>query len=281
MAGASNILVTGGTGKTGRTVVTSLQRRGVPYKIAARKPPETASAVQFDWMDESTFDKALAGVDGIYLVAPAGVPDPLPVMSTFISKALDQGVRRLVLLSSSAIPIDGPVQGGVHRFLADHAPEWAVVQPCWFFENFTEMHHADTIKRENRVYSATGDAAIAFIGATDIAESSVECLLADQPLNDGVVLTGPVSHSYDEMAEIISGAAGRRIEHVRLDPTDLARKFTEFGLDENYAKILAQLDGFLASGSEARTTDAVEQLTGTPAQSFSAFAAAHKNSWRL
>lgn len=280
MAGATNILVTGGTGKTGRYVVESLRRRGVAYKVAARNPPQSPDSVRFDWMDEQTFDGALAGVDAVYLVAPAGVSDPLPPMSGFISRALQSGIRRFVLLSSSAIPIDGPVQGGVHRFLADNAPEWTVMRPSWFFENFTEMHHAETIRREDRVYSATGDAAIAFIGAKDIAAAIVECMLADQPLNDGVILTGPVSHSYDEMAEIISGAAGRRIQHVRLDPPDLARKFTEFGLDENYSNILAQLDGFLAGGSEARTTDAVERLTGAPAQSFSDFAAAHKDSWK-
>lgn len=280
MAGVTNVLVTGGTGKTGRNVVESLRGRGVTCRIAARKPPQSAAAIRFDWMDESSFDGALAGMDGVYLVAPAGVPDPLPVMSAFIAKALDKGVRRFVLLSSSAIPIDGPVQGGVHRFLADNASEWAVLQPSWFFENFTEAHHAETIRRDDRLYSATGDAAIAFIGAADIAEAGVVCLCADRPLNDGVVLTGPASHSYDEMAEIISGQAGRPIRHVRLDPSDLARKFTEFGLDENYASILAHLDGFLAGGSEARTTDAVEKLTGRPPQSFSAFAAAHKASWK-
>lgn len=280
MTGATNILVTGGTGKTGRYVVESLQRRGVAFKVAARNPPQSSNSVRFDWMDEQTFDGALVGVDAVYLVAPAGVPDPLPPMSGFISRALQNGVRRFVLLSSSAIPIDGPVQGGVHRFLADNASEWAVVQPSWFFENFTEMHHAATIKREDCVYSATGDAAIAFIGAADIAEASVACLTADQSLNSGIILTGPTSHSYDEMAGIISRQAGREIRHVRLDPLDLARKFTEFGLDENYSNILAQLDNFLAGGSEARTTDAVERLTGRSAQSFSAFAEAHKDSWK-
>ncbi|BBD99187.1 ergot alkaloid biosynthesis protein [Sphingobium amiense] len=280
MAAATKVLVTGGTGKTGRNVVEGLRERGVACRIAARKPPQTDTGVQFDWMDESSFDAALTDVDGVYLVAPVGVPDPLPVMSTFINRAVDKGVRRFVLLSSSAIPIDGPVLGGVHRFLADNAPEWAVMRPSWFFQNFTEAHHAETIRRENSLYSATGDAAIAFIGAADIAKIAVACLCADQPLNDGVILTGPASHSYDEVAGIISAQAGRQIRHVRLAPQDLARKFTEFGLDEGYAQILAQLDGFLAGGSEARTTDAVEKLTGRPAQSFSSFAAAHKASWK-
>lgn len=279
MAGITSVLVTGGTGKTGRHVTQALEARGVAYRIAARRPPPTDRAIRFDWMDESSFGEALSGVDSVYLVAPAGVPDPLPPMSAFIRLALDRGVKRFVLMSSSAVPIDGPVMGGVHRFLADNAPEWTVIRPSWFFENFTEEHHGETIRREDSIYSATGDAPIAFIGAKDIGEACAACLCGDHVVNDDPVLTGPASHSYDDMARIISEQAGRPIRHVRLSQDELARKFTQFGLDESYAKILAHLDGFLAGGSEARTTGDVARLTGRPATPFQEFAIANKGRW--
>ncbi len=279
MVGATNVLVTGGTGKTGRHVVEGLRRRGVAHTIASRKPPKIPHGVRFDWMDQGSFETALAGIDAVYLVAPAGVPDPLPSMSSFISLAIESGVRRFVLLSSSAIPIDGPVLGGVHRFLADNAPEWAVIRPSLFFENFTLGHHGDTIRVRDSIYSATGDAGIAFVGAEDIGEAGAVCLCAGRPLNGDAILTGPTVHTYDEMAEIISKHAGRPIRHLRLDPVELAQKFIEFGLDDGYSEILAQLDNFLAGGSEARTTDAVATLTGRPARSFENFAQANKAYW--
>ena len=277
MGGARNVLVTGGTGKTGRAVVKGLQRRGLACKVAARTPAD--GSIRFDWMDESTFGAALSEVEGVYLVAPVGVLDPVPAMSSFITMALEKGVRRFVLLSSSAIPIDGPAMGQVHRILADQAPEWAVLQPSWFMQNFTEGHHGDTIRRENSIFSATGDAAVAFIDAQDIGECAAAALCADHALNDGVVLTGPSSQSYDEVAKIISAKAGREIKHVGLEPKDLARRFTEFGLDADYSEFLGQLDAFLAGGSEARTTDAVYKLAGRSARSFEDFANAHKNNW--
>ncbi|MDE2462529.1 MAG: NAD(P)H-binding protein [Alphaproteobacteria bacterium] len=278
MTSPSHILVTGGTGKTGRAVAAALARRGIRYRIAARTPSRTA--VQFDWMDRNTHHEALAGVDAAYLVAPVGVLDPVPAMSGFISQAIDSGVRRFVLLSSSAIPIDGPAMGQIHRILAETAPEWAVLQPSWFMQNFTEGHHGDTIRKESRIFSATGDAAVAFIDAADIGEVGAACLARETALNNGIVLTGPSSLTYDEVADLISAHAGREISHVKLEPAELARRFTAFGLDADYAEFLARLDALLASGNEARTTNAVKELSGRAPRSFADFAADHANIWK-
>lgn len=279
MAGASKVLVVGGTGKTGRAVVRGLRERGVPLRIGARNA-RVEAGVRFDWMDESTYASAIDGVDGIYLVAPVGVLDPVPVMSRFIDRALEAGVRRFVLLSSSAIPIGGPAMGQVHKVLSERVPEWAVLQPSWFMQNFTEAHHGDTIRRESKIYSATGSAAVAFIDANDIGATGVACLCAERALNDGVVLTGPQALSYDQVAEIVSAAAGRRIEHVKLDQAQLARRFADLGLPADYADFLAGLDAFLAEGSEARTNDNVLQLTARAPASFRDFAAQSAEQWR-
>jgi ergot alkaloid biosynthesis protein len=278
MVAPSHILVTGGTGKTGRAVVAGLTKRGIACRIAARTPSE--AAVRFDWMDSDTYPKALAGIDAVYLVAPVGVLDPVPSMSDFISRAISGGVRRFVLLSSSAISIDGPAMGQVHRILADTAPEWVVLQPSWFMQNFSEGHHGETIRKESKIYAATGEAAVAFIDADDIGEVGAACLASETALNDGVVLTGPSGLSYDEVAKLISSVAGREIAHVKLDPAELAKRLTAFGLAADYSEFLSKLDAHLASGCEARTTNAVQELTGRKPRSFAEFAARHAHFWR-
>ncbi len=273
-----HILVTGGTGKTGRAVAASLARRGIASRLAARTPSDTA--VRFDWMDSETHADALTGIDAVYLVAPVGVLDPAPAMSGFLSRAIASGVRRFVLLSSSAIPINGPAMGQIHRMLADTAPEWTVLQPSWFMQNFTEGHHGDTIRKEGKIFSATGEASVAFIDAEDIGEAGAACLASETALNDAVVLTGPSSLSYDEVAALISAHAGREIAHVKLEPDELAKRFAAFDLDADYAQFLAQLDAVLASGREARTTTAVKTLLGRAPRSFTDFAARHAHYWR-
>ena len=270
--------VTGGTGKTGRAVTTGLVKRGIACRIAARTSSETT--VRFDWMDSSTHAEVLDGIDAVYLVAPVGALDPVPVMSGFIAQALACGVRRFVLLSSSAIPIGGPAMGQIHRLLADTAPEWAVLRPSWFMQNFTQGHHGATIRREGKIFSATGEAAIAFIDAEDIGEVGAACLASEAALNNAVTLTGPSSLSYDEIAARISACANREVVHVKLKPSDLAKRFAALGLDADYAEFLARLDASLADGSEARTTTEVKELLGRAPRSFEDFAAIHAHDWQ-
>ena len=56
MTPQSNILVIGGTGKTGRKVVAGLKRQGQKVRIGSRSNDPT-----FDWHDPSTWPNALTG----------------------------------------------------------------------------------------------------------------------------------------------------------------------------------------------------------------------------
>ena len=59
---SETILVTGGTGKTGRRVAERLNARGVPVRIGSRsgEPP-------FDWEDRGTWGPALRGTSAAYV----------------------------------------------------------------------------------------------------------------------------------------------------------------------------------------------------------------------
>lgn len=94
--------------------------------------------------------------------------------------------------------------GHVHRILSDTALERVALQPSWFVQNFIEGHHGDTIRKEGKIFSATGEASIAFIDVNDIGEVGAACLASETALNNDIVLTGPSSLSYDDVAALIS-----------------------------------------------------------------------------
>ncbi|MET0406200.1 MAG: NAD(P)H-binding protein, partial [Cystobacter sp.] len=100
------ILVTGGTGKVGRHLVRRLVELGGTVRLASRlgSAPEGVEAARFDWNDAAGHARAVEGVERVYLVAPVGVPDPLPLMTAIIERALAAGVRRFVLQSASSLP---------------------------------------------------------------------------------------------------------------------------------------------------------------------------------
>jgi ergot alkaloid biosynthesis protein len=266
-------LITGGTGKTGAAIAAHARGCGFDVRVASRHAPAgDLSWARFDWEDPSSYEAALVGVSRVYLVSPAGVPDPAPLMNAFVARALDQGVRRFVLLGSSAVPIDAPGLGAVERHLRDVAPEWAVLRPSWFMQNFTGSHpHAQTVRAEGVLYTATGDGRVPFIDADDIAAVGAHALLDAGAPNDSLVLTGPAALSYDDVAHILGEALGRTVRHVRIADDEARQRLIASGIPADYAALLVMLDVAIRGGAEDRVTDVVLRVTGRPPRSFADF----------
>jgi uncharacterized protein YbjT (DUF2867 family) len=94
-------LVLGGTGKTGRRVVERLVARGMPMRVGSRsaEPP-------FDWEDRTTWEPVLSGVGSVYVsyYPDVTVPGSVEAVRSFAELAVENGVRRLVLLSGRGEP---------------------------------------------------------------------------------------------------------------------------------------------------------------------------------
>ncbi|WP_078095970.1 NAD(P)H-binding protein [Streptomyces sp. fd1-xmd] len=266
-------LVIGAAGTTGRRVTAGLIAEGRRVKAAGRAPtPQPgAQSVRFDWNEPATWAGALDGVDRVYLIPPTGSPDPAGVMLPFLWQARAAGVRRAVLLSSSAIPAGGPAVGRVHEQLPALFEEWAVLRPSWFMQNFAgSAPHARTIGEHGTILTASGDGRVGFVDAEDIAAVAVRALTDDQAPNTDLVLTGPQALSYADAAAIIAEATGRPVVHRQLTFEELRDRWAaEIPLE--FATMLAAMDRAIADGAEDRTSDAVERLTGRPPGTFRAF----------
>ena len=279
MADKNTILVTGATGKTGTALTACLRGAGVPFRAGSRKDGGAAEYIRFDWDDAQTYGPALDGADRVYLVAPIGSPAPEAVMIPFLHQALDAGVRRAVLLSSSAIPEGGPVLGQVHQAAHALMPEWTVLQPSWFMQNFTEGLHGESIRAAGEIVTATGEGRVGFIDAGDIAEAAFRALTDAAPHNRAYVLTGPEALTYTEAAAILSAAAGYAIRHRSVSRDALQERLTAAGIPEAYAALLAGLDAAIAQGAENRVTTAVYDVTGRPPKSLAEFARDSSRLW--
>ncbi|MFD7429169.1 NAD(P)H-binding protein [Streptomyces sp. NPDC059818] len=267
-------LVVGATGTTGSRVAARLVSAGVRVKAASRRAGSVDGArpVRFDWDDPSSYAGALDGTDRVYLIPPLGSSDPAAVMVPFLRQARTAGVRRAVLLSSSAIPAGGPAVGQVHQALPGLFPEWAVLRPSWFMQNFTGDHaHARTIEADGTIRTATGEGRVGFVDADDIAAVAVHALTGTPAPNTDLVITGPEALSYGDIAAIVSRVTGRTITHRRLTYEQMRDRLAA-DIPAEFAAMLAGMDRAIAEGTEDRTTDTVLRLTGRPARGFHAVA---------
>ncbi|MEV0936604.1 NAD(P)H-binding protein [Streptomyces phaeochromogenes] len=267
-------LVIGATGTTGGRTAEQLIAAGHHVKAASRRatPVPGAEPVRFDWGDPATHADALDGVDRVYLIPPLGDSDPASVMLPFLRQARAAGVRRAVLLSSSAIPEGGPAVGMVHQALPGLFDEWAVLRPSWFMQNFTGAHaHADSIRADGTILSAAGSGRVGFVDADDIAAVAVRALTDDRAPDAELVLTGPEALSYDDIAAIVTEVTGRTVVHHRLTHEQLRDRLAAF-IPLEFATMLADMDRAIAGGAEDRTTGTVQLLTGRPPNGFRAVA---------
>lgn len=269
-ADTMNVLVTGGTGTTGRMVVQGLKERGIATKVGTRRP-SNGNEVLFDWQKPESAQAAFSGMDAVYVVAPTNTSDHGSVVLPVLEIARSCGVRRFVLLSASSLEAGGPMMGQIHSYLKDNASEWTVLRPTWFLQNFSQKHHLATIREENAIYSATGSGRVGFIDASDIARAAVTTLLADHSWNRDFLLTGPETLSYSDVASKLADVLGRAIRHVNLDVDQLVDRYCNAGLDKTYAETLASMDEWIENGNDDRITDGVYTLTGQYPTSADAF----------
>lgn len=276
---ATNILVLGGKGKTGRYVAEKLAQRHIPHFIGTRSPKQP-NDVAFDWMQPALANTAFKGIRALYIVAPTNSSEHGSLMLPILEQAIVQGVQRFVLLSASSLEAGGPMMGAVHAWLIEHAPEWAVLRPTWFMQNFSEQQHLPTIRDEQAIYSATDEGRVGFIDAQDIAEVAVAALISETPWNKDYILTGPDSMTYGDVANTLNETLSYPVSHINLTSAQLVDRFQQQGMDKNYALIMTSMDTAIAGGSEDRVTNNVETLTGQKPTCFADFVAREILRWQ-
>ncbi|GGB53177.1 NmrA family transcriptional regulator [Tistrella bauzanensis] len=267
------VLVLGGTGKTGRRVAAGLMARGQAVRVATRN---TSPAV--DWADRDGWAAALAGCRAAYiayapdLVAAGAVDD----IAAFAALAMDQGVRRLVLLSGRG----EPAAAAAERALAASGADWTVIRASWFNQNFTESLMRDAIAA-GHLALPVGDMPEPFIDARDIADVAVRALTDVDPDVDsgrqrhiGRIheLTGPRLLSFADATAEIARATGRPIAYTTIPLDVFLAGLAEAGVPAPLQDLMAALFSTLFDGRNARVTDTVLQVTGRPPRDFADFA---------
>ncbi|MFT7839685.1 NmrA family NAD(P)-binding protein [Saccharothrix sp. BKS2] len=266
-------LVIGGTGTTGRRLVDLL--RGTTDLRVATRTPTTAEHVRFDWHDPATHAPALRGVDRAYLVPPLGTTDPVPLVAPFFALG---GLRRVVLLGSSAVEESDTGLGALPRLVRSAVPEWTVLRPSWFMQNFTGDHLlARGLRATGEIVTATGDGRVAFVDAGDIAAVAARALTDPEPHDTDHVITGPEALSYADAAEVVTRVTGRPARHRSVSAEALTDRLADSGVPLDFARVLAGLDEAIRHGAEDRVTDTVPSVTGRPARTFGEVVAAHRD----
>lgn len=274
---AHQVLVLGGTGKTGSRVAGRLSAHGARVRTAAR----SGADVHFDWDNRATWEEALSGATGLYLVSPILRIDFAELVGQFLDRAERAGVRHVTCLSAYGmeyVPAEVALRAVELDLAARGSLASTVIRPAWFMEDFSETFLQPV---NGEIVVPVGDGTEAFVSVEDIAAvAAVTLTEPEKHAGRAYALTGPQALTMAEAAEMISAAAGRTITYRDTDREQWIAAMVSSGVPAEYAQVLRSLTATLASGNGARPNSDVLDVIGTAPVTFAEFAAKTAPAWK-
>ena len=259
-----NILVIGGTGKTGRRVVKRLNQLGHNVRIGGR-----SSSPAFDWDDPSTYAPALQGMDRAYIVyyPDLAVPGAKEAIAALMEAVVKEGLEKVVLLSGK-----GEKEAeACEQIVAKSGVNYTLVRASWFNQNFSEGAFLDFVL-SGQVAMPMPDAEIPFVDAEDIAEVVSKVLVDDAYNGETITVTGPSKLTIGEVVGMIAAATGKEIRYQPITMAEFTVGMKAAGLPDSYVWLLGYLfEEVLGNAENQVVSHDVEKILGRKAIEFSEY----------
>jgi uncharacterized protein YbjT (DUF2867 family) len=280
-------LVTGSTGNIGQYVIKELIALNKEVKAAVRKKNErfgmfeglNLELVKFDFLDTSTFDEALDGVEGIFLIRPPKLAKPEKDMLPFLQAAKKSGVKKIVFISLLGVEKNPIVpHRKIETMLREIGIPYCFLRPGFFMQNLN-TNHLEEIKERNELFIPAGRAKTSFIDTRDIARAAAITLVNDKYNNKNFALTGKEAIDYYEVAEIMTKILGRKIEYKNPGLLRFRKERIKNGTPKEFANVMMFLYLMTKMGTAKDVTYDLEKLIGREPISFRQYAFEHKDYW--
>jgi uncharacterized protein YbjT (DUF2867 family) len=277
------IAVTAPTGHIGKAVAERLLDCGedVHVKVLGRRPDKLRAYLNrgaemgIGSQDDAEFlIRETKDVSALFWVTPPGYgSDNVRAYQNRMGQAAAAAIRtnqipRVVNISSIGADLEsgaGPISGlhDIEQQLNEAAGDILHLRPGFFFENL--LWQVDTIRKWGRIsLPLSGTTRYPMIATRDIARTAAEKLLNPAWTGQSVCeLHGPADLCYNDVAQILTDALGRKIVYVKCNPQDAHRYFVESGMSENAADLLVEMEAAIESG-KVRALQPRSAQTTTP-----------------
>ncbi len=258
------ILVIGGTGKTGRKVVERLTKLGQNVRVGSR-----SATPAFDWENPETWSPALEGISKVYITfqPDLAVPGALEAIEDLTKKAAQAGVKKLVLLSGK-----GEREAELCEQVVMHSGlDYTIVRASWFMQNFSESFFLDPILA-GQVTLPKPEAKVPYVDTGDIADVVVQVLLNDVHNGQVYELTGPRLLTFEEVIKEISLATERDIAFNEVSLADYIGFLKAANVPADYVWLIDYLFTYVldAKGNDVISDD-VQKVLGRKPKDFTEY----------
>ena len=262
---SENILVIGGTGKTGKRIVKLLEASGHKVRVGSR-----SAKPSFDWHRPEDWPEVLEGMDKVYITyqPDLAVPGALESIEQLVKDARRASIKKLVLLSGK-----GEREAQLCEQVIIHSGlDYTIVRASWFNQNFSENFLLEPIL-DGFVALPQAEANIPWVDADDIAEVAAQALLDDTHNGQVYELTGPRTLTFGQAVKEIAAASKRHIVFVPVTVKEYGDVMRNEGLPEDFVWLIEYLFTEVLGNPElAETTNDIEKVLGRKPIDFSTYA---------
>jgi uncharacterized protein YbjT (DUF2867 family) len=260
-----NILVIGGTGKTGRRVAKNLKEVGHNIRVVGRN-----TTPAFDWENPETYAAVLKDMDRAYIVyyPDLAVPGARDAIAKLTEKALEAGLEKVVLLSGKG---ESEAEA-CEDIVANSGLNYTLVRASWFNQNFSEGAFLDFVKN-GVVALPMPEAEIPFVDADDIADVVSKVLIDDSYNGQTITVTGPQKRTFKEIVDIMAEARKKHIQFVPISIDEFKEGMRKAGLPDSYVWLFGYLfKEVLGNPENQEVSRDVPKVLDRPAKDFETFA---------
>ena len=256
-------LVIGSSGKTGSRIVQRLAKAGRAVRLGSR-----SANTPFEWNDPSNWRAVLEGVKQVYIayypdLAVAEAPGHITQLMEACKAA---GVEKVVLLSGR-----GEANAQVcEQIVRDSGLRYTLLRAGWFNQNFDEGHFLGSVLA-GVIALPIGQSVEPFVDCDDIADVAFAALTDEKHDGELYELTGPDLLKMDQVAKILSEAAGYEVRYVPISFEEHEAELTRH-MGPEFAKFLTELMREVMDGRNEWLGDGVQRALGREPKSFAAYA---------
>jgi len=229
------VLATGATGRLAGLVVPQLVARGARIRAlirdardgAAVRARGAAEVSVADFADPGSMEAALAGVERLFLISPAFMPDEAAVTCRVVDIAKRMGVRRIVYSSAIHSRLTTLVNHRAKALVEEHLIgsdlEFVVLQPTLVYQNYAP---ALSVAARTGTFSEpyANASRMSRVDYRDVAEVAAIALCEDRLTFGTFELCADGHLNRHEVAALMGQALGRAVTACCISPADwLAR----------------------------------------------------------
>jgi uncharacterized protein YbjT (DUF2867 family) len=279
----SKILIAGATGTVGRELATQLSDRGTAVRALVRDPesanlPAGVDLVHGDLADPTSLNAPLDEIDTMFFLWPFTSEGAATELAPRVVEAITQRVRRVVYLSADAAT-DNPDRfwARLERLIEHSAAEFTFLRPTGFAKN--TLMWAPQIRGGEVVRWPYGAAARSLIDERDIAAVALCALTEPQHAGATYVLSGPEVLTQIKQLDALGEAIGRPLRWEEISREDARPGLVAAFGEEAFADSALDAWARFVAAPE-RTTQTVQEITGSPAHSLRDWATHHAEDFR-